>query len=155
MIKFSLLRQHPDNTQPKRYKFNSWLKFGLVSEYANVFLTINLVNQETSRELNFSYRGIDKSTNVISLEYPETLKKYNMLTGEIILCDEVIVNEAKSQGKLFLDHYAHIFIHGLLHLQGFDHLEEVGAQKMEDLEIKILQKLGIQNPYLKMQINEK
>ncbi len=71
-----------------------------------------------------------------------------MLTGELILCDEIILHEAREQKKSILDHYAHMLVHGMLHLQGLDHIVEADALYMEQLEIDILSQFAIKNPYV-------
>ena len=129
-------------------QIDKWLRKSLQQRYATVVLSISLVNESMSQELNQEYRGINKSTNVISLEYASTRESFGLLSGELILCDEVIVREAEEQSKSILAHYAHMLVHGALHLQGFDHIEENDAQEMEAIEVRILHELGFENPYL-------
>lgn len=124
-----------------------WLINALVKDYINTYIDISIVSSSTSQKLNKEYRGIDKATNVIALEYADTRDNFTILTGELILCDSIVRAEANEQGKSILDHYAHMIIHGMLHLQGLDHLTKNDATKMEKLEIKILHELGINNPY--------
>ena len=134
--------------QPSRAQIDKWLRKSLQQRYATVVLSISLVNEALSQELNQEYRGINKSTNVISLEYASTRESFGLLSGELILCDEVIIREAQEQSKSVLAHYAHMLIHGALHLQGYDHVEENDAEEMESIEICVLRELGFENPYL-------
>lgn len=148
MINFSLTRYKLTPSQPKRHSVLKFIRRSLISNYQSVMLTVDIVDIETSQELNLLYRGIDKPTNVISLEYPQSRNEFNFLTGELILADDIIVSEALQQGKSIESHYAHMIVHGVLHLQGYDHQEEDEAEIMENLEIQILQSLGFSNPYL-------
>lgn len=111
-------------------------------------LTIRLVNSIESQQLNNQFRGIDKPTNVLSFpfEVPEGIE-LNLL-GDLVICIDVMQAEAKIQNKALFDHWAHLVIHGCLHLVGFDHISDDDAEKMESLEIEILAKLNIKNPYL-------
>ena len=111
-------------------------------------LTIRLVNSEESQQLNNQYRGKDKPTNVLSFpfEVPDGIE-LNLL-GDLIICIEVMKQEAQQQNKALFEHWAHLVIHGCLHLVGFDHINDDEAQEMESIEISILEKLGINNPYL-------
>lgn len=148
MINFSLSKNIRRNYQPKRNDISKWLRQSLIKKYKHVYIVISIVNSETSQTLNNHYRQKDAPTNVISLEYSDTRDEFAMLSGELILCDEVIVREASQQGKSIFDHYAHMIIHGLLHIQSLDHIEADEAEYMENLEITILQKFDIKNPYL-------
>lgn len=147
MLKFSLQREVRCEYQPTRVQIGKWLRRSLQYKFTTTIISISIVDNQTSQELNLDYRGIDKPTNVISLEYAASREQFALLSGELILCDEVIVREAQEQGKPVLAHYAHMIIHGMLHLQGYDHLDELEANQMETLEINLLQQLGFANPY--------
>lgn len=100
------------------------------------------------RELNLKYRGIDSTTNVLSFENTEKpIKGQVWLAGDIIIGYRTVVKEAREQGKTFESHFAHLLIHGSLHLQGYDHLEEKQAQEMEALETRLMKKMGYEDPY--------
>lgn len=150
MLHFTLQKQCRRTYQPKRIDINSWIRKSLVKNYAMISIDCTIVSSQVSRQYNKQYRDIDYPTNVISLEYGSTRDEYAILCGELILCDDVIVNEAQGGGKNILEHYAHMVIHGLLHLQGFEHESESGAQQMEQLEAKIMQQLGFSDPYLNL-----
>ena len=111
-------------------------------------MTIRIVEEEESHALNFEYRGKDKSTNVLSFpfEAPEFVEID--LLGDIVICKPVVELEAKEQDKQLEAHWAHMVIHGTLHLQGYDHIHDDEAEEMEGLEITILSDLGYDNPYL-------
>lgn len=125
---------------PSRPQFRRWTKVALMQE-AEVVL--RLVDEKEGRELNQQFRNKNYATNVLTFVYDDA----KPLTGDIILCAPVINEEAQQQDKNLMAHYAHLTIHGLLHLQGYDHIEDSDAASMEQLEIQILTKLGFTNPY--------
>jgi len=130
------------------------LAYSQVSDGPNE-VTIRLVDEDEITQLNRDYRGKDKPTNVLSFpvesdfEFIDQLEgdaDFNLL-GDVIICHSVIVNEAKEQSKKVSDHYAHMVVHGILHLCGYDHQDEQEAEQMEALEVKILAVKQIANPY--------
>ncbi|KGJ96158.1 rRNA maturation RNase YbeY [Colwellia psychrerythraea] len=137
---------------PSKEQFQLWVDTALaavISKPNQEFeLTIRLVNSDESQQLNSQYRGKDKPTNVLSFpfEVPDGIE-LNLL-GDLIICIEVMKQEAQAQNKALFDHWAHLVIHGCLHLLGFDHISDDEALEMESLEVAILSKLGINNPYL-------
>lgn len=147
MLKFNLIRSKALKHQPTRPQIDKWIRNSLQHKYLNTMLSISIVDENQSQELNNEYRGINKSTNVISLEYAEAREQFNFLSGELILCDEVIIRESNEQHKDILAHYAHMIVHGILHLQGYDHIDEPDAVLMESIEKQIMYKLGFDNPY--------
>ncbi|WP_227370848.1 rRNA maturation RNase YbeY [Halomonas sp. M20] len=114
---------------------------------ANDELTIRLVSENESRCLNRDYRGKDKPTNVLSFPFEAPPGLEIPLLGDLIVCHEVVAREALQQDKSPADHYAHMVVHGILHLLGYDHIEEAEAEEMEMLERTILASLGIADPY--------
>ena len=120
-------------------------------------ITVRLVDKDESQALNLEYRGKDKPTNVLSFpfEMPEIFTQQQDdsaepipdLLGDLVICCQVVEEEAKQQNKANLDHWAHMIVHGSLHLIGFDHIKEAEAEEMEELEITILKKLAIDDPY--------
>lgn len=148
MIKFSYRRYKVLDGQLDRILVDKIIRRSLIKKYQNVILNIEVVNSETSKQLNNEYRGKNYPTNIISLEYPSTYEQFNMLTGDMILSHDVIVKESLEQNKSVLHHYIHMLVHGLLHLQGLDHIIDTEAEIMEQLEIDILATFNIANPYL-------
>lgn len=110
-------------------------------------LTVRFVDENESQTLNRDYRGKDKPTNVLSFPFECPPEVPLNLLGDLVVCVPVIVKEAKEQHKPIAHHYAHMIIHGTLHLLGFDHIEEADATEMEQLEIALLAKLSIDDPY--------
>mgnify|MGYP001159961868 CR=1 FL=1 len=98
------------------------------------------------QDMNKRFAGKNKPTNVLSFPSNEDLTEERFL-GDIAICSELIIEEAISQGKETQDHLTHIFVHGVLHLLGFDHEENSSSEQMESLEIKILKKIGVADPY--------
>ena len=113
----------------------------------NAIVSLRIVDEEEIKDLNKKYRNIDKSTNVLSFPY-EALPEVDInLLGDIIICAAVVESEALEQSKTVEQHWAHMIIHGVLHLLGYDHIEDQQAVEMETLEIDILSNLGIPDPY--------
>ena len=113
-----------------------------------VEISLVLADDAFVHQLNFQYRNKNQPTNVLSFEEGNPPQKGMLwLAGDIIVAYDTVLKEAKDQNKTFEAHFAHLLIHGALHLQGYDHLNDADAQKMESLEKKLMQKLGYQNPY--------
>lgn len=128
--------------------FQRWTDIALTAVTDQVFeLTIRIVSIEESQQLNSLYRQKDKPTNVLSFpfEVPEGIE-LNLL-GDLVVCASVVEQEAKEQNKVLFHHWAHMIIHGCLHLLGYDHINDTEAEEMEALEVEILAKLAISNPY--------
>lgn len=127
----------------KRAAALAWLGEGK----ANV--TVSFVSAEQSQALNNEWRGKDKSTNILSFpfELPEGWEEKHPFLGDLIVCVPVVQSEAESQQKTMQVHMAHLIVHGMLHLQGYDHEQEDAAQEMEQLETHLLAQLGINDPY--------
>lgn len=120
----------------------------------SVEICARIVDFDESQALNHDYRDKDKPTNVLSFPFdvPEHIELDQlgdvMPIGDLVLCAPVIEQEAREQGKTLEAHWAHMIVHGTLHLQGYDHIEDDEAEAMEQLEIRILGGLGFGNPYL-------
>jgi probable rRNA maturation factor len=112
-----------------------------------VGLSVRIVGNARSRSLNARYRAKDRPTNVLSFAGAGALPDGMLLLGELVICAPVVAREAREQHKTLAAHWAHMTVHGLLHLQGFDHERPSEAQKMEAREIQILDRLGFSDPY--------
>lgn len=110
-------------------------------------VTIRIVGIEESQSLNHQYRGKEKPTNVLSFPFEAPAGITVPLAGDLVICAPVVENEAKAQHKEPSAHWAHMVIHGMLHLQGYDHINNEEAEAMEALEIQLLAKFGFSNPY--------
>jgi probable rRNA maturation factor len=110
-------------------------------------LCIAVVGRAESRRLNRHYRGKDKPTNVLSFPAPGPVPDGAALLGDLVVCAPVVAAEARLQRKRIADHWAHLVVHGCLHLQGYDHERDADAQRMERREVRILAALGVADPY--------
>ena len=128
---------------PSARTFKKWLLAALPK---SATLTLRVVNAAEGRNLNSAFRGKDYATNVLTFVYHE--KKSACLAGDIVLCAPIVAIEARAQGKALAAHYAHLTVHGALHLAGMDHEKSRAALSMEKKEIAILAALGVENPYL-------
>ena len=127
---------------PTRPQFRRWVGAAL-QQPASV--TLRIVDEDEGRALNRNYRSKDYATNVLTFAYGE---EDGLLSGDIVLCAPVVEREAHEQGKMPVAHYAHLTVHGVLHMQGHDHEAEADARIMEALEVEILHRLRFNNPYL-------
>lgn len=112
-------------------------------------IAIRIVNHDEIHQLNRDYRHHDKPTNVLSFpfEMPEGISEIDLIIGDLAICAAVVEQEACDQGKPIEAHWAHMVVHGTLHLLGYDHIDDADATIMEQLEIEILAQLGFGNPY--------
>lgn len=134
---------------PQRSGFERWIEAALrgARRRRASELAIRIVDAAEGRALNRQYRDRDYATNVLSFPADLPAGVQLPLLGDLVICAPVIVREATEQGKSARDHYAHMSVHGTLHLLGFDHSIEADAERMEALERKILASLGIADPY--------
>jgi probable rRNA maturation factor len=128
---------------PRRFEFRKWAQAALLHE---VVATIRLVDEAEGRQLNQDFRGKDYATNVLTFAYGAD-SEGGPLSGDVILCVPVVEREAMEQGKNLHAHYAHLTVHGMLHLQGYDHEDETEAVAMEAVESFIMTRLGLPDPY--------
>lgn len=125
---------------PLRADFVRWARAALVGGGE---ITIRLVEPDEGQELNQTYRGKDYATNVLSFPY----ETEPVVVGDLVICPNVVAREAAEQNKPLMAHYAHLTVHGMLHLQGWDHEDDNEAQEMETEERTILAALGYPDPY--------
>jgi len=126
--------------------FQQWVDAALQTPYPRLEQTICVVGEAESRELNRRFRERDSATNVLAFPGVNDLLDYDCL-GDLVICAPLVLAEAGAQGKEVEAHWAHLVVHGMLHLQGFDHQDEQQAESMESLEVEILDTLGYANPY--------
>ena len=140
------------NGQPDQEHIQNWVDVALEGLNKDTEIVVRIVDEQESAELNEQYRHKQGPTNILSfpVEVPEGIE-LNLL-GDLVVCAPVLEKEALEQHKSLTDHWAHIIVHGVLHLLGYDHLDEDEAELMENKEITILNKLNIKNPYI--QVNE-
>lgn len=139
---------------PAAVSFRKWVAAALQSRIRDADLAVRVVGSREGRALNRHYRGRDYATNVLSfpadvadgVKLPKGVKL--PLLGDIVLCAPVVAREAREQKKSLNAHYAHLTVHGTLHLLGWDHQDEREAEAMEALEREVLAGLGIDDPYL-------
>jgi len=132
---------------PAETAFIAWAEAALQAVEEDCELSIRLVDEDESAELNNQYRGKTGPTNVLSFPFDSEIELEPKLLGDLVVCVPVVEREAVEQGKPAAHHWAHIVIHGCLHLLGYDHIEEIEAEEMEALEIQILNTMNIANPY--------
>jgi len=146
IIDLQLASEHP--LCPSTSQLKLWVEAALINTDEDQELSIRIVDEEESQSLNKQYRNKDKPTNVLSFPFEAPAQIELNLLGDLLICAPVVSKEAKEQAKPEISHWAHMVVHGTLHLQGYDHIENDEAEAMEALEVKILNTLGFQNPYL-------
>lgn len=136
------------NSQPDQVHIQQWVDAALEDFGEDVEIVVRIVDEQESADLNESYRHKQGPTNILSfpVEIPEGIDL--KLLGDLVICAPVLEKEALEQRKALPDHWAHIVVHGVLHLLGYDHIEDGEAEVMENKEITILNKLNINNPYI-------
>ncbi len=132
---------------PDKDQFKLWVELVLSDQQRSGEIVVRLVDEDESRGLNQAYRHKQGPTNVLSFPFEAPAEIQTTLLGDLVICAPVVHREAKDQGKLLEHHWAHIVIHGVLHLLGYDHINDNDAVVMEALEIKLLNKLKIPDPY--------
>ena len=147
MIDLDLQIVTEDADLPSAADIRRWVEAALAGRRDEAQLTIRITDEAEIRELNATYRGKDKPTNVLSFPFEAPPGVDIPLLGDIVICASVVAYEAAEQGKALQAHWAHMVIHGTLHLLGYDHIEDSQAEEMEGLEISLLAGLGYANPY--------
>ena len=135
---------------PNRAQFRRWVRAALADDVAvHATVTLRIVGAVEGRQLNARFQHQRHATNVLSFVYDTVRSPQNrrIFIGDIVLCAPVIAREARAQGKALAAHYAHLTVHGMLHLQGYDHQRDTDANRMERLETAILKRLGWPDPY--------
>lgn len=132
----------------------AWVKQVLRERCEEAELTIRIVDEQEGAVLNETYRHKQGPTNVLSFPFKAPPGVELPLLGDVVICAAVVAREAREQGKPLEAHWAHMVVHGVLHLLGYDHVEPDAAQKMETLEIGLLGELGYCNPYIETDQNE-
>lgn len=136
---------------PTEEQISTWVNSALSRHETDGGLTVRITDEAEITELNRDYRNQDKPTNVLSfpMELPEEIDI--AILGDIVICAPVVEREATEQNKSLQSHWAHMVIHGTLHLLGYDHIEDEEAEEMESLEIEIMHGLGYKDPYQQLE----
>lgn len=140
-----------DDQDLPRWRIRRWVLGAMLAadlhQIDHVMLTVRLVDKHEGRQLNQTYRHKDYATNVLTFEYDADPNHANGITADIVICTPVLRQEAQEQGKPYLNHAAHLVVHGTLHALGYDHLNGAEAQVMESLETRTLARWRITDPY--------
>lgn len=136
------------DTLPSEADFRLWVETALPASGDEFEVTIRIVDEEESQALNQEYRGKNKPTNVLSFPFEAPPGLELPLLGDLVICTQVVEKEAKEQQKPLLHHWAHMTVHGILHLRGYDHINDDEAEEMESIETELLASLSISDPYL-------
>lgn len=141
------LQKQVKNKVPSRVKLESWAKAALTGHRQTAEITLRIVGEDESAELNKTYRRKKGPTNVLSFPFDPPPGIKLPLLGDLVLCAPLIEKEAADQNKTLTAHWAHLVVHGTLHLLGYDHVKLKDAKVMEQMEIDILKNLGFDDPY--------
>ena len=133
---------------PTEEQIVQWATAAVQPEGDEVEMTVRIVDESESHDLNLTYRGKDRPTNVLSFPFECPDEVELPLLGDLVICHQVVEREAAEQEKPLMAHWAHMVVHGSLHLLGYDHIEDDEAEEMESLETQIMQGLGFDDPYL-------
>jgi probable rRNA maturation factor len=146
MIDLEIQRLVDDPGVPSDEQIAAWVN-GVLADQGPIMVNLRIVDLAEGWALNKQWRGRDCATNVLSFPASAPQVEGQRVLGDVVLCAPVITREAAEQGKAVSDHWAHLVIHGLLHLLGFDHTQSEQAQVMEAREVELLSALGMPNPY--------
>ncbi len=133
---------------PTAEQIEQWATAAVQPQSDEVEMTVRIVDEAESHELNLNYRGKDRPTNVLSFPFECPDEVELPLLGDLVICRQVVEREAQEQDKPLMAHWAHMVVHGSLHLLGYDHIEDDEAEEMESLETQIMTELGFADPYL-------
>ena len=134
---------------PTAEQIEQWATAAVQPQSDEVEMTVRIVDEAESHELNLNYRGKDRPTNVLSFPFECPDEVELPLLGDLVICRQVVEREAQEQDKPVMAHWAHMVVHGSLHLLGYDHIEDDEAEEMESLETQIMTGLGFADPYLR------
>jgi probable rRNA maturation factor len=143
----SVVREVRGGWLPAARDFQLWAAAALGARARGREISVSLVGAARSRALNAHYRGLDHATNVLSFPAPPAGPRSTGLLGDLVICPAVLRAEARAQHKRARAHWAHLVVHGVLHLAGYDHERADAARRMERREVRVLAELGIANPY--------
>jgi probable rRNA maturation factor len=132
---------------PTAQSFETWVLAALGESAGRRQVNIQLFGVREARALNLKYRKRGYATNVLSFPYEPLPTEKTRLLGDVVICPAVVTREAREQGKRPRDHFAHLTVHGVLHLLGHDHQTRVETERMEGIERKLLAGMGIGDPY--------
>ena len=133
---------------PTAQQIEQWATAAVQPQSDEVEMTVRIVDEAESHALNLNYRGKDRPTNVLSFPFECPDEVELPLLGDLVICRQVVEREAQEQDKPVMAHWAHMVVHGSLHLLGYDHIEDDEAEEMESLETQIMTGLGFADPYL-------
>ena len=133
---------------PTAEQIEQWVTAAVQPQSDEVEMTVRIVDEAESHALNLNYRGKDRPTNVLSFPFECPDEVELPLLGDLVICRQVVEREAQEQDKPVMAHWAHMVVHGSLHLLGYDHIEDDEAEEMESLETQIMTGLGFADPYL-------
>ena len=133
---------------PTAEQIEQWATAAVQPQSDEVEMTVRIVDEAESHKLNLNYRGKDRPTNVLSFPFECPDEVELPLLGDLVICRQVVEREAQEQDKPVMAHWAHMVVHGSLHLLGYDHIEDNEAEEMESLETQIMTGLGFADPYL-------
>ncbi len=147
MIDLQIASENPHDL-PSAAQIQQWASAAVRAEKTEPEITVRIVDEAESHELNLTYRGKDRPTNVLSFPFECPPEVALPLLGDLVICRQVVEREAQEQGKPLIAHWAHMVVHGSLHLLGYDHIDDAEAEEMERLETEIMRSLGFADPYL-------
>ena len=153
-LQFDLQLACADATVPAEPLLRGWVAAALAGRRERAELTLRVVDEVESQGLNREYRGVDRPTNVLSfpVQLPDAVD--SDLLGDLVVCAPVVAAEAREQGKSLAAHWAHMLVHGVLHLLGHDHQNGPEADEMEAIEVAVLARLGYPDPYRELSKHE-
>jgi probable rRNA maturation factor len=143
----SIVRRVRGGWLPAVRDFRVWAGAALGGRAGGREISVLLVGAAASRALNARYRGRDRASNVLSFAAPPAVAGSSGLLGDLVICPALLRAEARAQHKHARAHWAHLVVHGVLHLAGYDHERKDQARRMERREIRVLRGLGVANPY--------